>query len=130
MKRGLNIMLAIAFGVAPALLADENITIPKSRLEELQRKEAELDKLKGDYKKSKDENATLKKQQEETVKHNVATPVPPAAASPELKSLPALNEGEIIDSVDLANHFTADPALAAQRYDKQSFKVKGEIAGF
>src|SRR5882724_8737016 len=33
-----------------SIMAQETVTIPKSRLEELQRKEAELDSLKGDLK--------------------------------------------------------------------------------
>ena len=45
-------------------LAQDSVTIPKARLEELERKEAELKKLKGEFEKTtQGENAQLNQQQ-------------------------------------------------------------------
>ena len=70
-------MLTVVLFVISAtgsLVAQETVTIPKSRLEELQRKEAELDSLKGDLKATKGENLQLKKQHQEDAVKISATP--------------------------------------------------------
>jgi hypothetical protein len=36
----------------------------------------------------------------------------------------------LIDAVDLAEHFKADPVAAGQRYGKRTLKVQGEVVGF
>ena len=53
------------FSLALPARSQDNITIPKSRLQELEEKERELNRLKGDLDKTKDENVQLKKQQEQ-----------------------------------------------------------------
>jgi hypothetical protein len=141
--------------LAPALLivslcfseqrgtAQDNVTVPKSRLEELERKEKELERLKGDLDKTKDENLQLKKEQEKTALQPVqappsAAPVatsPPATpiityVSPPLESLPAFQPYEIVDSMDLANYYHADTGAADRRFRKQKLSVRGEIVGF
>lgn len=122
------------FGLSgPRLLAQEDVTIPKSRLEELERKERELERLKGDLNKSKNENAQLKKEKAKAE----ARPATPATAepvashgSPPIVSLPPLKPEDIVDSLDLANYYHADAAAADQRYRHQKLRVRGEIVGF
>jgi len=110
--------------------AQDDVTIPKSRLKELERKEAELDKLKGELKNTKGENEQLKKQHEaDAAKISAAQPVP-THVSPPIASLPALTEGDTIDAMDLANHYREDPAAADLRYRKRTLKLQGEIVGF
>jgi len=116
-----------------SLFAQDNVTIPRSRLEELEKKEAELDKLKGDLKKTKGENQELKKQHKEDVgRIPAAPPQQPVVAhvSPPIDTLPPLKPGEPVDAMDLANYYRADPAAADQRFRKKKVQVKGEIASF
>jgi hypothetical protein len=120
------------------VLADDTVTIPKSRLEELQRKEAELDKLRGDLgktksdlNKAKDENVELKKQREQDAAKIANSPAPVVIhESPPMASLTPLAKGEVVDAMDLANHYRADSAAADQRYRKHSFQVQGEVVAF
>lgn len=129
-------------GAVPALFlasvfcvsGQETVTIPKSRLEELERKEAELEKLKGQLHKTEGENVELKKQHQDDVLRQTQAP-PPAQplithVSPPLESLPPLGNGDLVDAMDLANYYRSDPKAADARYHKRSFKVQGEIAAF
>src|SRR6266851_956538 len=95
-------------GAGHPLAAQDNVTVPKSRLEELERKEKELDRLKGDFDKTKDENVQLKKENEKAATRPV--PMPPAEpvityVSPPMETLPALRPDEIVESMDLANYY-------------------------
>ena len=54
-------LLAASLLVAPAARADDNVTIPKSKLEELERKAAEFDKLQRELNRSQTENQALQK---------------------------------------------------------------------
>jgi hypothetical protein len=124
------------------LLAEDTVTLPKSRLEELQRKEAELDQLKGqlrkvktDLDKTEGENVELKKQHEEDAAKVAPTPalataLAPAHESPPLASLPPLTKAEPVDAMDLANYYRTDLAAADERFRKKSFQVRGEVTGF
>src|SRR5438552_12804794 len=67
----------LAFLPAWRLPAQDNVTIPKSRLEELERKEKELERLKGNPGKTNDANAQLKKENEKAA---ARPPVAPTAA--------------------------------------------------
>src|SRR5690348_15059881 len=80
---------ALALLIARPLKAQDTVTVPKSRLEELERKEKELDRLKGDVSKTKAENAELKEKLEQTSTNVVATPAP-AHPVPPLATLPPL----------------------------------------
>ena len=114
-------------------IGQETVTIPKARLEELERKEAELEKLKGDLSTTRGENKQLKKQHEQdAAKIASAPPVEPVVThvSPPIESLPSLQKGETVDAMDLANHYSGDAAAADGRYRKHTFKVQGEIVGF
>ncbi len=134
MKNGKIVTLTLAFVLAIvslSALAQDSVTVPKSRLEERERKEAELEKLKGDLNKTKGENVQLKKQHEaDAVKITEAPPPVVKYVSPPMNSLPAIASGETVESMDLADHYRAEPAVADQRYRKHVFKVQGEIVGF
>src|SRR6266403_153977 len=127
------LLLLFAMSAALSALAQDTVTIPKSRLEELQRKEAELDRLKGDLKATKGENLQLKKQHTaDAAKISSAPPAQPVVThvSPPMASLPPLAPGEIVDAMDLANYYRADPAAADNRFRKRVFRVQGEISAF
>lgn len=113
--------------------SQDNVTLPKSRLEELERKEKELDRLKGDLNKAKDENQQLKKEKEKAAAAPVvAPPAEPVIThvSPPLESLPSLKPYDLVDSMDLANYYRADRPSADRRFLKQKLAVRGEIIGF
>jgi hypothetical protein len=109
--------------------AQDSVTIPKARLEELERKEAELKKLKGEFEKTQGENTQLKQQQQQNAVQAAAA-ARPVHVTPALATLPALQPGEVVEAIDLSNHYRNDPTAAQQRYHKRTFKVKGEIVGF
>lgn len=111
------------------LRAQDNVTVPKSRLEELERKEKELDRLKGDVSKTKAENAELKEKLEQTSTNVVAAPAP-SRPIPPLATLPPLQAGDVIDSKDLVTWYRQEPAAAESRFHNQRLTIAGEIAGF
>ena len=111
--------------LAVALPAQDTITIPKSRLQELERKEAELKKLKQET----DKLPSPQKSEKPSAKGDLAPPKP-AHSTPAISTLPGLAEGETVEAIDLSNHYRADAAAAQLRYRKRTFKVKGEIASF
>jgi hypothetical protein len=125
--------VAIAFCLSvsvPRVFAQDTITVPKSRLEELERKEAELNKLKGDLNKTKDENVELKKQHDVDAATIAETPKVIKHVSPPMNSLPPVVSGAAVDAMDLADHYRIDAATADQRYRKQKLKLNGEVVGF
>jgi len=136
----------VACSLAPA---QENVTVSKSRLEELERKEAELEKLKGELKQAgtekaqlQRENAKANKEKQELQKAKDAAearalavkPVaqPPAIAHdiPGISTLPALAAGQVVDALDLMNHYRAEPAAAAKRYEAGRIRLTGEVVSF
>ena len=133
LRLSLALLLLLMPGATLPCWSQETVTIPKARLEELERKEAELDKLKGDFSKTKGENMQLKKLQEQgTLKPSAVPPSRPSIThtSPTMSSLPPLSPGEIVDSMDLANYYRVDPAAADIRFRKRTFGVQGEIVAF
>ncbi len=152
--RSVALVLAL-IGLALPTLAEEMVTIPKSRLQELERKEAELDKLKGvstkpkelnpppseeelkklktELSRTQEQNAELQKQHAADAAKIAATPAAEPVvthASPPMASLPPLAEGETVDAMDLANHYRADAAAADERYRGKTFLVRGEVVRF
>ncbi len=117
-----------------AARCQDNISIPKSRLEELERKEKELEKLKQTQ--APVPAATNKivpgPKPAEGIRLTGAetTPAPVKYQAPALASLPALQDGETVEAMDLASHYLQNPAAAEQRYNKRKIVVRGEIAGF
>src|SRR5712691_10295399 len=116
-------LLLLIIGPTFYCLAQETVTIPKSRFEELQRKEAELEKLKGDFSTTKGENMRLKKLHEQDALKLSSAPPPQSVVthvSPPMASLPPLSQGEIVNSLDLANYYRADAAAADGRFRKRT----------
>jgi len=139
-KRFLNarawiwVPLAACLGLSSSrVAADDNVTVPKSRLEELERKEKELERLKGETNKPVEQNVEVKKEPEKVAPRPVQAPppAPPVSySSPPLESLPAVQPYDQIESMDLANYYQADSSAADQRFRKQKLVVRGEIVGF
>jgi hypothetical protein len=126
--------LCLATCAAPSVsFAQENVTVPKSRLEELERKEKELERLKGSQ-------PTAPTEKPESPRPTAPLPSPPVLApppepvvrysSPALDSLQPLKQYEVVESMDLANYYYADNAAADRRFFKQKLAVRGEIVGF
>jgi hypothetical protein len=126
---GLALLPLVSLLLVPATgRAQDKVTIPKSRLEELERKEKELEKLKG----SPPERANITP---------AATPAAPSAATNQtepviklqlvpLAELPAFRDGESVEAIELASYYLQDPAAADQRFKKHKMIVRGEITGF
>jgi phage terminase large subunit-like protein len=141
--------------LASTAVAEEMVTIRKSRLEELERKEAELEKLKAEMSaakgelnaaktqlstahgelsatkkeltSAKTENEQLKKQTTE-IQAGASAPNVIVHVSPPMASLPPLKDGEVVDAMDLMNHYKADPSAADKRYKGRRMRVQGEVA--
>lgn len=145
---GLALVIGAGLAVAPATAADDTVTIPRSKLEELERKAAELDKLQKELNRSEAEKARIRKEKEkaETEKRQlqqakedaetraaqaVAAAAPaPAYVPPPLVSLAPLKAGEVVEAKELPGHYLADPRAAAERYEKERLAVRSEVAGF
>jgi hypothetical protein len=135
------VMLAVLLcSAGRSAKAQDNVTVPKARLEELERKEKELEQLKGDLDKTKvdldetkQQNLQLKKDSEKAAIRPVEAPpnqpVVPFVSSP-LESLPAFQPYETVDSMDLANYYHGDGNAADRRFRKRKLTVRGEIVGF
>lgn len=135
------LLAAVASLLAPATRAQEMVTIPKSRLAELERKEKELDGLKAELGRARGEQEKLKRAKETAEARRAQAEAKAARAeakgepviaheTPALASLPPLKPGEVVDAMDLMNHYRADDAAAAQRYGKQRLRVRGVVTGF
>jgi hypothetical protein len=130
------VICVVVLGALPAVLAQETVTIPKTRFEELERKEKELERLKGELSAAKGETVRLKKEKDEAVAQAAAVaaaaPLVPAVThvAPPLNTLPPLGKEETVSALDLTSHYRTDAAAADARYRKQVFAVKGEIIGF
>src|ERR1051326_7696201 len=149
-------LLTVAIGIRALRAEEDTVTIPKSRLEDLERKAAELDNLQRELKQSKAEQEKLRQAKEETDRKAAAQikaaafaraeaektaeharAVAAAASSgvtahtvPSLESLPPLKPGQTVSSVDLLAHYATDPVTAGARYGKGRITVAGEIVGF
>ncbi len=117
-------VLAGLLALPLAARSQDDVTIPKSRLQELERKEKELEKLK-----------------REQAPPAVAAPAPaqpaaapaqPAAQPPPrpLVDLPPFKEGDTVEARDLAAYYAQDPSAADRRFKKRKMFVLGEITGF
>jgi hypothetical protein len=143
-------LLVIAALICP-VCAEEMVTVPKSRLQELERKESELQKLTGDLGKAQAEEKRLTgeqqrlkedmeklrtaKQAAEAEAAAAATAAAKAGAviqhdTPPMGSLPPLHAGEVVGAMDLMNHYRADAAAAKKRYEANQIRVEGEVVSF
>ncbi len=132
-RRGPGFLAMLCLACAFGAQAQDSVTIPKSRLEELERKEAELQRLQQAATNSAAARALPANAAPAT---GVALPAGQAPApvvsrvSPPMSSLPPFKEGETVDSIDLVNYFRAEPAEAEKRYQGQKIIVRGQIIGF
>jgi len=120
---------ALVLLVAAPVQAQDTVPVPKSRLDELERKERELERLKGDVAKTNAENVELKQKLQQALTNQTAVPPPPHPV-PALATLPPLQPGDVIDSKDLIAFYRQEPAAADQRFRNQRVTIAGEIAGF
>jgi hypothetical protein len=121
-----GVLLILLTSVSMPADAQENVTIPKSRLEELERKEAELEKLRK-ASKSNEPNQPDLPQTNRVAPTSQTVPVRPIAPA---NSLPRLTADETVNALDLAGHYAANVATADQRYRDKTFKLSGEIERF
>ncbi|TAK97970.1 MAG: hypothetical protein EPO07_12495 [Verrucomicrobia bacterium] len=149
-RRLIPLTLVLAALTQP-LLAEELVTIPKARLQELESKEAQLEKLKkelgqtqAERKQLADEQQRLKSEAEQSKKAQQKAEAEAAAAkvavakaepvidhaTPPMNTLPPLQKGEVVNAMDLMNHYRADAAAAKQRYEGQVIRLQGEVIGF
>jgi len=136
--------------IASCARADEMVTIPKARLQALERKEKELEAMKGtvarvqqEKEQMETERQRLKQEAEKSQKawleaEKRATALASGAANekviahetPPLSGLAPLKKGEEVDAMDLMNHYRADAASAKARYETQRIRVRGKVTGF
>ena len=127
------LLVACLCSTALPVAAQDSVTVSKKRLEELERKEKELQRLKGDLDKTRDENVQLKKENEKAALQSVQVPPAeplPAHVSPPLESLPGLVPDQIVESMDLANYYHSDKDAADRRFRKQKLTIRGQVVGF
>jgi len=131
-----GLVIFFTFPVA-AGRAQETVTIPKARLAELERKEKELQVLQGQFEQTRGEQEQLRRAKEAADARAVAAAELVAKTesvivhdTPALTSLPPLKNGEVVDALDLMNHYRADAAGAGKRYGKQRIRVRGVVTGF
>ena len=123
----------MVIGYVSSGLAQDTVTIPKSRLEELERKEAELQKLKQGTTNAPAGNVPTpyNAPPAATTTPGAQPPPPvPTRVSPPAASLPPMTQGEIVDALDIANQYLADVPSSDKRYRGQKIIVRGEIVGF
>jgi hypothetical protein len=127
----------VLFPAAGRVLAQDNVTVPKSRLEELERKERELEKLQKGPASGTTNSVSV-------MPPVIVAPAPapgvPAAAkagdeaakssSPAIASLPPLGKEDVVQAVDLGNYYHDDAASADKRFRKQKFVLHGVVVGF
>jgi hypothetical protein len=124
-------LLVVLLGtLMPRSSAQEEVRIPKSRLEELERKERELQQLQGGAVSPPPE-----------VRVPAGSPVL-AAPQPEAGALslpggggspapgPPVEKTDVVEAVELSAAYRADAAAADRRFRKRNFTVRGEIVGF
>jgi hypothetical protein len=109
------------------------VTVPKSRLEELERKEKELERLKGSAPSAPSQKSESPIPSVPAASPPVLSPPPEPVvrySSPALDSLDPLKPYDVVASMDLANYYYADSAAADRRFLKKKIAVRGEIVGF
>jgi hypothetical protein len=132
----LGLMMLFTASVLPGR-AEETVTIPKSRLAELERKEKELHALRGELSRAQGEQEQLRREKAKVEAEKAQLTRAMAAAepvivhdTPALASLPPLKQGEVVDALDLMNHYRADAVGAEKRYGRQRVRVRGVVTGF
>ncbi len=108
--------------------AQDDVTIPKSRLQELERKEKELEKLKREQAAPAAPTPVPATPAPAPVKEPPAQPVVPPP--PPMAGLAPFKDGDSVEASDLAAYYAQDPAAADRRFKKHKMFVLGEISGF
>jgi hypothetical protein len=106
----------------------DNVTIPKSRLEELERKEKELEALKKPVADSPPQQKPQRAAQPNT-KPATTEPVV-APPSPPLATLPPPKDWETVEAMDLVNYYRQDKAAADLRFRNRKVAIRGQITAF
>jgi len=123
-----GISVAMFLSLSCGGFAQDNVTIPKSRLEELERKEAELEKLKGKPAARVPEPG---KSNTSASSSASAQPVAPVAKpGPSLASLPPHVDGQEVEAAELAGYFRQDLDAANHRFRDRKMVVRGEVVSF
>lgn len=132
MKRILLALLLLPAGLSAA---DDAVSASRSRIEELERKTAELT---AELTAARAEIARLKGEVQARPVVVLAKPLPPTVEKameklPPTRPMTTLSpvaRGESVNVVDLLNHYAADPAAADLRYKKREFKLHGVVVDF
>jgi hypothetical protein len=130
MKFFAMVCVALACVTSQSFGADDNVTIPKSRLEELERKAAELDRLKAQTSAPPAAPVASRPTQSPSAPAAPAVVPAPRQKPSEVVALPPLKDGEIVSAEELATHYFANPVAAEARYGKKRLQVQGEIVAF
>jgi len=147
----MTVLALIVAGWVVPVRAQEMVTLPKARLQELERKEKELEKLTGELAGARAEQGRLENETErlkgqalqlqkakEAAETKTAVAVaatanaelPLAHDTPPLDSLPPWKKGDVVDAMDLLNHYRSEAGPAVKRYEAQRIQVRGKIVGF
>jgi hypothetical protein len=106
--------------------------------DELKRKAAEVERLKQELERAQQELKTMKsendrlrseKAQAVTAAKQAGVAVPIKPVKP-LADVPPVSPTETLDARDVALYYQSDAATAAQRFTRQTFRVKGTVDGF
>lgn len=135
------VALATALVLASGRLvaADDSAAELKRKQEEVERLKRDLDKAQSDVKRLQKENQRLRKEDAATPPaaaqpgHATAAAPAPAAALPPAKpiaTLPPLGPDETVELAELIGHYRATPEAAAQRYQKKTIRIRGEVSRF
>jgi hypothetical protein len=147
----MTVLALIAAGWSVPVRAQEMVTLPKVRLQELERKEKELEQLTGELARAREEQGRLENETERlkgrahqlqeakeaaetkaavAVAATANTEPPIAHDTPSLESLPPWKKGDTVEAMDLMSHYRTEAGAAAKRYEAQRIQVRGEIVGF
>lgn len=132
--RGFRILLlAIPWGIVSWSQGNAADTQPPSQA--LEQKQQEVERLQRELNQAQDELKQLKQENQRLRQQTTATPktaktAAPAKPAPPIATLPPLNANDLVDASDLVGHYQANPAAAAQRYEKKWIRVRGEIERF
>ena len=117
----------------------------RGETERLQRakEQAEREKATAEAERARalNEQAKIEREKAQLAKAKEAAEARAAAASaaaqpvllhdtPALATLPPLKRGDVVDALDLMNHYRADASGAEQRYGRQRIRVRGVVTGF
>lgn len=112
--RSLLLPLGLICCMIPHLAwSEDTVTISRARLEELERKASELDRIRSNTQITGENLPAPKPVQEKSV-------VPPIP----------IKEGEVMSADELARHYMDAPAEADARYGKKRILIRGEVVGY